>query len=183
MTRKNQWFAARHCMLLFGNWSVLYLFYVECAGSMRPRLLMVFFSFRTFVLFFLSLFLCFSYFYLSVWLFVYLSVYLPVWLAFFLSVCLSVCGWESGFLSVCLVFCLSICLSFYLSVCLSVCLAFCLYSRFSQVMWSNLKIVTIQWIKSRIWDTINEWYINKLAKLCCFSFTQIYRALFVPSEG
>lgn len=65
---ENQWFAARHCMLLFGNWSVLYLFYVECAGSMRPRLLTVFFSFRTFVLFFLSLFLCFSYFYLSVWL-------------------------------------------------------------------------------------------------------------------
>ena len=26
------------------------------------------------------------------------------------------------------------------------------------------KIVTIQWIKSRIWDTIDEWYINNLAK-------------------
>ena len=38
------------------------------------------------------------------------------------------------------------------------------YSRFSPVMWSKLKIVTIQWIKSRIWDTIDDWYINNLAK-------------------
>ena len=43
------------------------------------------------------------------------------------------------------------------------------------------KIVTIQWIKSRIWDTIDEWYINNLAKnqvslqKCV---TQIYRALY-----
>lgn len=42
-------------MLLFGNWSVLYLFYVECAGSMRPRLLIVFSVFvRSFSFFFLS---------------------------------------------------------------------------------------------------------------------------------
>ena len=37
-------------------------------------------------------------------------------------------------------------------------------SRFSPVMWWKLKIVTIQWIKSRIWDTIDDWYINNLAK-------------------
>ena len=30
--------------------------------------------------------------------------------------------------------------------------------------WSKLKIVTIQWIKSRIWDTMDDWYINNLAK-------------------
>ena len=30
--------------------------------------------------------------------------------------------------------------------------------------WSELKIVTIQWIKSRIWDTIDDWCINNLAK-------------------
>ena len=39
-----------------------------------------------------------------------------------------------------------------------------LNSRFSPVMWWKLKIVTIQWIKSRIWDTIDDWYINNLAK-------------------
>ena len=38
------------------------------------------------------------------------------------------------------------------------------YSRFSPVMWSKLKIVTIQWKKSRIWNTIDGWYINNLAK-------------------
>ena len=27
------------------------------------------------------------------------------------------------------------------------------------------KIVTIQWIKSRPWDTIDDWYINNLAKI------------------
>ena len=27
-------------------------------------------------------------------------------------------------------------------------------------MWSKLKIVTIQWIKSRIWDMIDDWYIK-----------------------
>ena len=53
---------------------------------------------------------------------------------------------------------------------------------------TKLIIVTIQWIKSRIWDTIDDWYINNLAKtnLCYFSFerylrkcvTQIYRALY-----
>ena len=37
------------------------------------------------------------------------------------------------------------------------------FSRFSPVMWSKLKVVTIPWIKSRIWDTI-DWYINNLAK-------------------
>ena len=37
------------------------------------------------------------------------------------------------------------------------------YSRFSPVMWSKLKIVAIQWIKSRIWNTIDNWYINNLA--------------------
>ena len=31
-------------------------------------------------------------------------------------------------------------------------------------MWSELKIVTIQLIKSRIWDTIDDWYINNIAK-------------------
>ena len=30
--------------------------------------------------------------------------------------------------------------------------------------WSKLKIVTIQWIKSRIWDTIDNWYLNNLTK-------------------
>ena len=38
------------------------------------------------------------------------------------------------------------------------------YSRFSPVMWSKLKIITIQWKKSRIWDTIDDCYINNLAK-------------------
>ena len=38
------------------------------------------------------------------------------------------------------------------------------YSRFSLVMWSKLKIVTVQWIKSRIWDTIDDWYINNIPK-------------------
>ena len=38
------------------------------------------------------------------------------------------------------------------------------YSRFSPVMWSKLKIVSIQWIKSRILDAIDGWYINNLAK-------------------
>ena len=31
-------------------------------------------------------------------------------------------------------------------------------------MWSKLKIVAIQWIESRIWDMIEDWYINNLAK-------------------
>ena len=73
------------------------------------------------------------------------------------------------------------------------------YSRFSPVMWWKLKIVTIQWIKSRIWDTIDDWYINNLAKnqvfavfhscvICRKCVTQIYRALYgdamlCPSEG
>ena len=39
-----------------------------------------------------------------------------------------------------------------------------LYSRFSTGMWSKLKFVNIQWIKSRNWDTIDDWYINNLAK-------------------
>ena len=30
--------------------------------------------------------------------------------------------------------------------------------------WSELKVVTIQWIRSRIWDAIDDWYINNLAK-------------------
>ena len=30
--------------------------------------------------------------------------------------------------------------------------------------WSKLKIVAIQWIKSKICDTIDDWYINNLAK-------------------
>ena len=30
--------------------------------------------------------------------------------------------------------------------------------------WSKLKIVTIQWLKSKIWDTIDDWYLNNLAK-------------------
>ena len=37
-------------------------------------------------------------------------------------------------------------------------------SWFSLVMWRKLKTVTIQWIKSRIGDTIDDWYINNLAK-------------------
>ena len=37
-------------------------------------------------------------------------------------------------------------------------------SRFSSNMWSKLKIVTIRWIKSRIWDTIDNWYINNHPK-------------------
>ena len=37
-------------------------------------------------------------------------------------------------------------------------------SRFSPVMWSKLKNGTIQWIKARIWDTTDDWYINNLAK-------------------
>ena len=37
-------------------------------------------------------------------------------------------------------------------------------SRFSPVTWSKLKIVIIQWKKSRIWDTIHDWHINNLAK-------------------
>ena len=36
-------------------------------------------------------------------------------------------------------------------------------SRFSPIMWWKLKIVTIPWIKSRIWDTTDDWYINNLA--------------------
>ena len=39
-----------------------------------------------------------------------------------------------------------------------------IYSRFSPVMCSKLKIVTIQWKKSSIWDTIDGWHINNLAK-------------------
>ena len=31
-------------------------------------------------------------------------------------------------------------------------------------MWSKLKIVTIQWMKSKIWGAIDDWYINNLAK-------------------
>ena len=38
------------------------------------------------------------------------------------------------------------------------------YSWFSLVMWWKLKTVTIQWIKSRVRDTIDDWYINNLAK-------------------
>ena len=38
------------------------------------------------------------------------------------------------------------------------------YSRFSPVMWSKLKTVIIQWIKSRTWDTTDDWYINNLSK-------------------
>ena len=46
--------------------------------------------------------------------------------------------------------------------------------RFSLNMWSKLKIVTIQWIKSRIWDTIDNWYINNHPKNQVF----FIRALF-----
>ena len=38
------------------------------------------------------------------------------------------------------------------------------YSQFLLVMWWKLKIVTIEWVKSRIWDSIDDWYLNKLAK-------------------
>ena len=37
-------------------------------------------------------------------------------------------------------------------------------SRFSPVMWSKLTIITVQWIKSRNSDTIDDWYINNIAK-------------------
>ena len=46
----------------------------------------------------------------------------------------------------------------------------CRYTRVTRLFsvftspWSKLKIITIQWIKSRIWDTIDDWYINNLAK-------------------
>ena len=36
--------------------------------------------------------------------------------------------------------------------------------RFSPVMWSKLKIITIHWIKSRIWDMIDDRYINNITK-------------------
>ena len=63
------------------------------------------------------------------------------------------------------------------------------YSRFSPVMWSKLKIVTIQWIKSRIWHTVDDCYINNLAKnqvsavpqsrvICRSVSPKIYRALY-----
>ena len=48
------------------------------------------------------------------------------------------------------------------------------YSRFSPVMWSKLNIVTIQWIKSRIWDTIYDWYNNNLAKNQVFAVFQLH---------
>ena len=37
-------------------------------------------------------------------------------------------------------------------------------SRFSPVMWSKLKTITIQWIRPRTWDAIDDWYINNLSK-------------------
>ena len=68
-------------------------------------------------------------------------------------------------------------------------------SRFSRVLWSKLKIVT----KSRIWDTIDDWYVNNLAKdqvsavfhsrvICRSALPKYYRALyggamFVPFRG
>ena len=72
-------------------------------------------------------------------------------------------------------------------------------SRFSPVMWSKLKIVTIPWINSRIWDTIDDWYINNIAKnqvfadfhsrVICKSVSPKFRELCMetpclsPSEG
>ena len=72
-------------------------------------------------------------------------------------------------------------------------------SRFSPVMWSKLKIVTVQWIKSRIWDTIDNWYINNITKnqvfavfhsrVICKSVSPKFRELCMetpclwPSEG
>ena len=49
-------------------------------------------------------------------------------------------------------------------------------ARFSPVMWSKLKIVTIQWMKSRIWDTMGDWYINNFAKNQYFHvlFAEVY---------
>ena len=38
------------------------------------------------------------------------------------------------------------------------------YSKCLHSPWSKLKIVTIQWIKSRIWDTIDDLYINNHTK-------------------
>ena len=38
------------------------------------------------------------------------------------------------------------------------------YSWFSSVMWSKLKIVTVQYINLRIWDMIDDCNINNLAK-------------------
>ena len=72
-------------------------------------------------------------------------------------------------------------------------------SRFSPVMLSKLKIVTVQWIKSRIWNTIDDWYINNIAKnqvfavfhlrVICKSVSPKFRELCMekpclcPSEG
>ena len=72
-------------------------------------------------------------------------------------------------------------------------------SRFSPVMWSKLKIITVQWITSRIWDTIDDWYINNIAKnqvfavfhsrVICKSVSPKFRELCMetpclcPSEG
>ena len=72
-------------------------------------------------------------------------------------------------------------------------------SRFSPVMWSKLTIITVQWIKSRNWDTIDDWYINNIAKnqvfavfhshVICKSVSPKFRELCVetpclyPSEG
>ena len=36
--------------------------------------------------------------------------------------------------------------------------------NFSPVMWSKLKIITVEWMKSRIWDTIDDWFINIVTK-------------------
>ena len=47
------------------------------------------------------------------------------------------------------------------------------YSRFSPVMWSKLNIVIIQWIKSSILDTVDDWYTNNLAKNKVSSTRQI----------
>ena len=38
------------------------------------------------------------------------------------------------------------------------------YRWFSTVMWSNLKIVTIQQIKSQVRDMVDDKYINSFAK-------------------
>ena len=47
----------------------------------------------------------------------------------------------------------------------------------------KIKIVTIQWKKSRVWDTIDDWYINNLAKnqVCCFSIARFFPEVCHPN--
>ena len=55
------------------------------------------------------------------------------------------------------------------------------FSVFTNYKWSKLEIVTIHWIKSRIWDTIDDWYVNNLAKNQVFALFHV--SCLCPSEG